>query len=261
MINPNKVSVGADPELFLFYPKQKQYIPAIGMLGGTKDNPKPLSREGFAVQEDNVMAEFNIPPAWSEEEFVEHIEWGKQQIQLMVNPALQVVAHSSATFQENHLAYEQAKISGCDPYNNAWKNGEIEEAIDLGETTNRDAGGHIHLGFPNPTNELRMRLTRGLDLFLAVPGVLLDRNDMRRTTYGRAGAYREKEYGVEYRTLSNFWVANTELIKWVYRNVFAAIDFIKENDPESSVEEVINTSDLSGAKNLINKYNVEMPKL
>ena len=65
-MSEQRFTIGADPELLLLtatgLPKS-----AIGLIGGTKQNPKPF---GIGhVQEDNVMVEFNIPPANNRHEF------------------------------------------------------------------------------------------------------------------------------------------------------------------------------------------------
>ena len=66
----NVLAVGADPELFL---RRKDGTPqsSEGLVGGSKDEPLaiPGLADGFAVQEDNVTVEFNIPPAQTSTEF------------------------------------------------------------------------------------------------------------------------------------------------------------------------------------------------
>ena len=65
-----------------------------------------------------------------------------------------------------------------------------------------------------------------MDLFLGVPSVTLDSDTRRRELYGKAGAYRAKDYGVEYRTLSNFWIWKDSLKDWVYDQTQKAVDFV-----------------------------------
>jgi len=57
-----------------------------------------------------------------------------------------------------------------------------------------------------------------MDLYLGVPSVLMDKGELRKQLYGKAGAYRMKPYGVEYRTLSNFWIFSDTTIGWVWDN-------------------------------------------
>lgn len=48
-----------------------------------------------------------------------------------------------------------------------------------------------------------------IDLFCGIPSVLVDRDEnarFRRHLYGKAGECRLPKYGIEYRTLSNFWL-------------------------------------------------------
>ena len=89
----------------------------------------------------------------------------------------------------------------------------------------RSAGGHIHVGsnlaIADPINTIR-----AMDLFLGVPSTQLDTGTLRRELYGKAGAFRFKNYGVEYRTLSNFWIFSDNLIQWAYEGTQRALDFI-----------------------------------
>jgi hypothetical protein len=57
-----------------------------------------------------------------------------------------------------------------------------------------------------------------IDLFTAIPSVLLDPGESgkaRRELYGKAGAFRYTPYGLEYRTLSNYWMADIALFSLV----------------------------------------------
>ena len=55
------ITIGADPELFLR--DGDAITSAIGLIGGDKYEPRLVTLG--AVQEDNVLAEFNIDPAIS----------------------------------------------------------------------------------------------------------------------------------------------------------------------------------------------------
>ena len=56
--------LGCDPEILLVNATGK-YISSVGLIGGSKDFPRPIDGEGNAVQEDNVSVEFNTPPCKS----------------------------------------------------------------------------------------------------------------------------------------------------------------------------------------------------
>ncbi len=75
------------------------------------------------------------------------------------------------------------------------------------------------------------QLVKQLDYFLGIPSLLLDKDEERRHLYGKAGAFRPKPYGVEYRVLSNFWLKSPELMRWVYNTTHLAIsELMKGNE-------------------------------
>ena len=94
-------SIGADPELFAIDKRGKPYS-CIGLLGGSKDYPRYI--EDIGVQEDNVMAEFNIPPALSKEQFTYNIMRGIQTVQDVLKPYdLQVSELTTARFSRHSM--------------------------------------------------------------------------------------------------------------------------------------------------------------
>ena len=74
------VLIGADPEMFLYSEQYHKFVPVCGLIGGTKKKPLPITDEGHAVQEDNVMVEYCIPPSVTLEEFLKHINFTKDYI-------------------------------------------------------------------------------------------------------------------------------------------------------------------------------------
>ena len=77
----NKVTIGSDPELFLFDTNARQYRSAVGKIGGTKSRPIPLGdRPGFFVQEDNVAVEFNTAPVTELKDFVDGLTYSIKTI-------------------------------------------------------------------------------------------------------------------------------------------------------------------------------------
>jgi hypothetical protein len=67
-------------------------------------------------------------------------------------------------------------------------------------------------------------LVKQLDAYLGIPSLEWDKDTLRRRLYGKAGAFRPKPYGVEYRTLSNAWLKNEMLVRYVYRQTMRAIE-------------------------------------
>lgn len=264
MTNPTQevismFTVGADPELFFRNEDTLQSV--VGILGGSKENPFPIGN-GCAIQEDNVAAEFCIPPAHDAKEFIASINYALSNIQERANKLGLSLATLTASgeFPPEQLRNRQARTFGCDPDFNAY----TMQPNPRPRTDNkllRSAGGHVHVG----TDKDKIAIVRTMDLLLGVPSVLLDKDEERRKLYGKAGCYREKPYGVEYRTLSNFWIWNNKTIAWVYHQVQEAIKFCDEFIDNVSKEDTdniilsINTNDKETAQKLVDKWSLVLP--
>ena len=250
------ITIGADPEVFLN--DGNIIVSAIGHVGGTKEVPVPVM--GGAVQEDNVLAEFNIDPAANVVEFITNIKSVMGQLRERVHP-LGITVQSSHIFTRQALmrSGRKALMFGCDPDYNAYTGDANTPPSPLTEL--RTAGGHVHIGYENPSDERSYVIAKNMDLLLGVPSVLLDSDTRRRSMYGRAGAIRMKPYGVEYRSLSNFWLQHTDLMAWVFnQSVLAAnSDLLVSNDDSIKVVDCINNSDRTVAEQLLNKYKVMLP--
>lgn len=263
-------AVGADPEFFLT-DGYGSPMTAIGQIGGTKIKPRFINDDGFsAVQEDNVMVEFNILPAKSARAFSKNIQMVMDHLykELEDKKALvKIVSHME--FADYQLDQPQAKEIGCDGDFNAWtcRPNPILNADILGKI--RTAGGHVHVSYDvrgkKPDDDSKLRLVRCLDLSLGLASVWLDRDDVRRKYYGKAGAFRSKPYGVEYRTLSNFWIKNPQYMEWVFNQVqwtFNQLNNGKEISPQDQerIQKAINTPDRGLAQELMLTHGVEIGK-
>ena len=127
---------------------------------------------------------------------------------------------------------EKSKVFGCAPSTNIYQKAEEAKIkVNPKKYLKRSAGGHIHMGWhagywgggadtPKMKNTMANAevLVPILDLIVANTCVLVDRdpgNVERRKNYGRVGEYRPKDYGIEYRTLSNFWLRSYQLMSFV----------------------------------------------
>lgn len=217
------VTLGCDPELFLR--KGDEIISAEGLIGGSKHDPKLISDEGHAIQEDNVMMEFNIPPSDNPVAFKNNINFVLEYLTVLAkqfDSSLDISA--SNILDDKYLNTKQARLFGCDPDYNVYLK-EVNDAPSS-KTNLRTAGGHIHVGYKNPDIYISEKIIYAMDITLGLESITLDKDDRRREMYGKAGCFREKEYGVEYRTLSNFWIQNDELIDWAYTKTMEAIDLV-----------------------------------
>ena len=254
-------AIGADPEIFVGdssgNPKS-----IIGKIGGSKWSPRPLPiGDGFCVQEDNVALEFNIPASRSKAEFVSNIclATGFLEKEVIDRYNLKFLHTSAISFPQEEMYDPAAFEFGCDPDYNAWTKAENPRPSAT-DPLLRSCGGHVHIGCKNLDV---IQIVKGCDLFLGVPSVLMDKDGgARRVLYGKRGAFRKKPYGVEYRTLSNFWVFNPDTISWVYDGVSRVLDAVSnkfEFDAEQeAIQEAIDNNNSEVALQLVNKYNITM---
>lgn len=230
-----KFTIGCDPEIFL--KKNGQPFPAHGIIPGTKENPFPTTHG--AVQVDGLALEFNTVPV-SIQDFGSFNKGIIRQIgclrEMVKGRGLNLSITSTQEFSKSVMDSlpDEAKILGCDPDWNAYTL-ERNPTPDLtGNEGLRSAGGHIHLGYANDIpvdNEEHIaicaEITKLLDLHVGLFMVLIDRNTKRREIYGKAGAFRPKPYGVEYRSPSSAWIKNRDYRKIVFYQVGRTVSEVR----------------------------------
>lgn len=252
-----KFTIGADPELFLADNTSIRSV--IGKVGGTKTMPQPLPLgEGYAVQEDNVALEFCIPACTSKAGFIKAICDTTSFLESAMKDAYgyHFDKRSAVSFPDTELDHPNALEFGCDPDYNAWTKCRNPRPKATDKRL-RSAGGHIHIGFEgyDPHDVIK-----AMDLFAGVPSVLLDKGDLRRQLYGKAGAFRVKPYGAEYRTLSNFWIFDPSTIAWAYDAVDRALRYVETgvvlDDERANIIAAIDNNDKEVASALVAKYKL-----
>jgi len=122
--------------------------------------------------------------------------------------------------------------------------------------------GHIHLGF-TVENEgefidpsIRVQLVKLLDIFVGLEDVIYNPDIERKKLYGKAGSFRFKPYGLEFRSPSNYWIQSDTLVGKMWDNVNRAIDaynnnFIIDEVFGEQVQMAINTCDVEACKKLL----------
>lgn len=265
-----KITLGSDPELFGFSVETGRIGSFAGRLGADKWN-KRYATDDVRIQEDNVLIEYDINPHDEFEGFSANIQRGldicyAEANKLGMSIAEGVCSHifSQAELQSFH---ESAFIFGCEPDFNALT-GTRNPKPEASDPGLRTCGGHIHIGYNNiipVTAESQQIMGVMCDYFLGLPSLLIDNDDRRRELYGKAGAVRFKEYGVEYRTLSNFWIFQPRMRRWAFDQVQKAFNFGKDQkfmeliqivSPEE-IQRVINMGDKALAEVYIRQLEVQ----
>jgi len=217
------ITVGADPEFFLLHATRSEngegIIPCVGLVPGTKQAPHDLG-EGYFCHEDNVAVELGIPHTPDGSVLGHIIKDGKARILSEFFPGGEHILHilDHKDFTEHDLRSKQAQTFGCEPDFDAYTNGKMRDVPDVMKRgMTRYAGGHVHIGgnFNCPPFVAALFA----DLFLSVymqsfaPRQTPNRYNVARPRaeyYGRPGVFRPKEYGIEYRTPSNWWCGSVK---------------------------------------------------
>ncbi len=208
-------TIGCDPEIFLTDAKGKvvgseKVIPKKGLWGGYGNSN--------GVVRDGVQMEIHPVPTTCRANVGNAIQTALQELRSKLNEPefkgkFKVSFADVVEVSKKELASlsPECRVLGCMPSLNLYR----PSAIRVNPVTyrKRSGGGHIHMssipaGMLSEPKKVR-NLILMFDIFAGNTCVLIDRSPLaatRRRVYGRAGEYRLPKHGVEYRTLSNFWM-------------------------------------------------------
>lgn len=219
------ILIGADPEVFVFNPNHGKPVSAHGLIEGTKWDPKESPTGMGATQVDGMALEFNIRPEKDIVGFNRNCKAMLRELdELIVGTGYKLMIAPSVVFDDGYIQSQppEAQTLGCDPDFCGWT-GATNPRPD-GSLNMRTAAGHVHIGWTEDQDvydtahfDLCCALARHLDYTLGIYSLLWDSDSRRRLMYGRAGAFRPKPYGIEYRTLSNAWLKDVRLTYFVFK--------------------------------------------
>lgn len=224
---------GADPEGFVVDSNGRAVTPKT--IPGTKLEPHKVP--GGAIQRDGMAAEFNVDPANTFKEWNNNFELVLKALDGFLPKGHSMSWVPSVEFDEEVFsdAPDDYKELGCSPDWNAWEENLNPPPYCEDKPYLRTAAGHLHIGWGKNyslDDALHQRncfdLVKQLDWYLGGWSLKHDSDPLRRALYGRAGACRLKDYGVEYRVLSNFWVTTPERRKAVWNRMQQAIKTMEE---------------------------------
>jgi len=212
-----RFTLGADPEMFIF--NAGKLVPAFDFLPPKRQSKDFIFWDGFQAEwkyEQPILCQNNL---------VKHT---REKLMLLLAKARQ-------KFPDAHLSLrnvvripdETLKTAsdpfielGCKPSYNAYGMHGVQ-VDDPRQLKYRFAGGHMHFGTWSGRAPNYASIISTLDAVLGIWAVGAARNmdvPVRRRYYGLAGEYRmpsygrdeygQYQYGVEYRTLSNFWLCH-----------------------------------------------------
>ena len=241
--------LGCDPEFF--FVKDGKVVPSNLVVKPNENN---------TVTEDGFQGELN-PPAMNC-----RVHCG-QELHKAINRAHDMAKEAGAqlSFAVGHVITDdvwksvpmKTKRFGCNPTVNVHP-GKVRIPTGIRERF-RSAGGHVHLGCGVTNKETIEKIVRVLDIILGNTCVLLDRdesNARRRKIYGRAGEYRKKSYGLEYRVLSNFWIRHYVLMSFVYATARQAVGYVV--DQPKIADKLIASFDMKDIRDAINNNDYDL---
>lgn len=194
------ILIGTDPECFIFNTKTNKVKSSVKIIPGTKQHPHHIEElgPGFALQTDNILAEFNVPPTDNVKSFVDNITKMKDYIRKFVqgiDENLDILCAASQNVPKSELRSKQAKLFGCNPDYCIYTGDQNPKPLNAGESNLRSAGFHVHVGYDGPEIDRSLRLLAYMDAYLGLPSILIDKDTQRRTLYGKAGCFRLTDYG------------------------------------------------------------------
>jgi len=213
--------IGADPEFFV-RSQARGFISGHTFKCGTK--LQPLQTKHGAVQVDGLALEVNVKPSGSKAEFIKNVKGVISDLTAIVSSKrCIIVAQPTVKFTKKYMKTlpKEVRELGCNPDYNAYTGG-LNDAPN-GEVPFRTGAGHIHVGWTSDQEPQGYEhfqnccvLARQLDYFVGLRTLKFDKDHQRRNLYGKAGAFRPKPYGMEYRVPSSAWCRSEELMGLIY---------------------------------------------
>lgn len=223
---PFQISLGSDPEYFLKHRESDKIVSAIPIIKKDKYYPIVLG-DGVQTYYDCTGIETTVLPASSKEAFVNNIGNALFLISNFIGEDYEIMSTASHTFEDEQLEHADARTAGCSPEFLGDTVSMVEPPDFSGNL--RSCGGHIAIGrtdFENAkeTDDLisfdsKIALSRICDYTLGTVFTLIDNDPTskkRREIYGKPSSHRPKNFGLEYRVLSNFWTSSPQMVELVY---------------------------------------------
>jgi hypothetical protein len=280
--------LGCDPEFF--FRKDGEVIGSESVIPDSG-----FSTDYGKIIQDGVQAEINVVANLCRQRLARNIGYslvqlGKYLKRKHPNVTTDFGAVVEVKEAEMMRLSEKSKTFGCAESFNAHlpKINKISKIpVDPHKYFKRSAGGHLHLGkyvfqkypeenghvmFDRPTirtsrNEKTLKdtdkLVPLLDIIVGNTCVLLDRDDEnveRRKVYGRAGEYRTPDHGLEYRTLSNFWLKSPHLMSLVTGLARQAVQIGVEDTDSTMYDSIMSLVNMNDIETAINTNDFDLAR-
>jgi hypothetical protein len=256
---------GSDPEIFVVRGVKPSLLPAFKFLL-TQEEAKRINRDNSYAYRDGFAAECYIHQVSCHGYLIDYLRDG---LTAVLNKARTFDRTAKLTIK-NTFSVPQVTMQsgsdedvalGCMPSLNVY--GDAPQLPNDARGFNmRFAGGHVHFNMPREKGRVE-ECVKACDIIAAIPAVAMFASvdsPIRRQYYGRAGEYRTPAHGLEYRVLSNAWLATPALAHLVLNLVRSGLKvgwngLTKDLDIEPErVQEIINFCDVKGAREYVTKH-------
>lgn len=256
--------IGCDPEIFV-QDENKKPVSAVGLVKGTKKEPEKVDNGAFQV--DGLALEINTTPVLYTDftNFEHNILSVLGQLKKRLSKGQSFLIKPSVEFDKDVITNSppEALELGCEPDYNAWAEGAPNPRPNAA-TNLRTGAGHLHIGWDKdiPVDHpdhiaVCCDFVKTLDLYVGLASIILDPDPTRRTLYGKAGAFRPKSYGVEYRTPSNAWLINSSNRSFIFSALQVAINAQLGKGGKPDYDKYITNCVGDRALKESSKYNVQ----
>lgn len=277
-LTPHTVSFGCDPEFF--FEKKGKIIGSEKIIDLKKGMKVTGTNSKIIV--DGVQAELNPQASTCRQVLAGEISQAFIQLQreMQKDPEMSISFLPTVKMDKTELDTldEKSRVFGCAPSKSITKK---PKAIlrDPKKYMYRSAGGHIHIGAASgmpvgnsdwygnsPAVNIVLsepaRIIAIMDIIVGNTCVLIDRdpsNVERRKVYGRAGEYRTPPHGLEYRTLSNFWLRSYPMMSFVMSLARMSVSVLANTMPGRDFErELHQTVSLAKCQKAINTNDFKL---
>ncbi len=226
------VTIGCDPEMFLFDKEKGRTVPAVGLIPGTKSKPWRLTHG--SMQLDGLLLEIGTDPAHSADEFRHNLRSVMSDVRSFLRAnygdryELQCGAVTKFAPEDCEAVTEKDLSVGCESQYTMSNEGSLRKLDMLSDSINIEevcAGGHLHIGFSEKQDIYDPVWLRSVAMFLrpykvAIGSVVVDSSKMEITRFNNLfsrGLFnpviRIKPYGFEFRNFSSKWLTDPNFYK------------------------------------------------
>ena len=257
LYKPNTLTFGTDPEVFAVINEDEVISPALlnrfsnlEFLNQDPKHPTFIENDKFIWMMDGVACELTLKNPYQDpklmredlnnsldslQERISKLSYEGNYLRVSKKPVVRIDPDKYLPYLNDELIY-QGFIFGCDPDKDAIIPDYECSILDVMEHPFRYGGGHLHFG--STDKELRDYIKSNVHNFihllaigvgnLCIAKSIYPKEDKDRVFhYGKPGRYRDdKKYGIEYRTPSNSWLSNLNMLEEIFETARKCIWYL-----------------------------------